>query len=247
MKYLSRKEIEAIAERVNTAYMKLPEHKGKHIYKIEPELLLTKLLGLNIEHHHLSTNGTILGITSFNEIGVQVFDEEDIESYYFLDGKTVLIESELQSNIAFKGRYNFTAVHEAAHQIFKMLYPKEYGAAQNTGRLHYYKIHTEKKPIYDWEEWQANTLAAAILLPKDLILQGMFLFDLDDKIHCLNKIYNPSVYGRFVALSEFLGVSKRALAIRMKQFELLENEYLDNPYDLITIYPEVKEYADTRY
>ena len=28
----------------------------------------------------------------------------------------------------------------------------------------------------DWEEWQANTLGAAILLPENLIKQGMYLF-----------------------------------------------------------------------
>lgn len=48
MKHLSRKEIEAIAARVVTAYKKLPELEGQAIYRIEPELLIRNLLGLNI-------------------------------------------------------------------------------------------------------------------------------------------------------------------------------------------------------
>ena len=49
------------------------------------------------------------------------------------------------------------------------------------------------------------------------------------------------VYKRFDALADFLGCSKKALAIRMKQLGLLKKEYLDNPLDLVTVYPEVSE------
>ena len=69
----------------------------------------------------------------------------------------------------------------------------------------------------------------------------MYLFSLGEKIECLNKIYYPSVYKRFDALADFLGCSKKALAIRMKQLGLLKKEYLDNPFDLVTVYPEVSE------
>ena len=64
---------------------------------------------------------------------------------------------------------------------------------------------------------------------------------LGEKIECLNKIYFPGVYKRFDALADFLGCSKKALAIRMKQLGLLKKEYLDNPFDLVTVYPEVSE------
>lgn len=139
-----------------------------------------------------------------------------------------------------KGRKNFTLMHEGSHQIFKMLFPNDYGITQKSAGVHYYKANSERnKPISDWEEWQANTLGAAILLPENLIKQGMFLFNLGDKIECLNKIYFPEVYKRFDALADFLGCSKKALAIRMKQLGLLKKEYLDNPFDLVDIFPEV--------
>ena len=132
-----------------------------------------------------------------------------------------------------------TLMHEGSHQIFKTLFPNDYGVTQKSSGVHYYKANSERnKPISDWEEWQANTLGAAILLPETLIKQGMFLFNLGDKIECLNKIYSPEVYKRFEALADFLGCSKKALAIRMKQLGLLKKEYLDNPFDIINIYPE---------
>lgn len=244
MKRLSRNDIETISEKFVKAYFELPEIKKSQVYRIEPELMLEKVLGLTIEYMHLSYDGSILGMTSFGELGVQVFENNDDEAFFFLDGKTVLVESDLNYDNNLKGRKNFTLMHEGSHQIFKMLFPNDYGITEKSAEVHYYKAtaDTEKSRIItDWEEWQANTLGAAILLPENLIKQGMYLFSLGEKIECLNKIYYPSVYKRFDALADFLGCSKKALAIRMKQLGLLKKEYLDNPFDLVTVYPEVSE------
>ena len=168
--------------------------------------------------------------------------DTNTRAFFFLDGKTVLVEKDLNFDSKLKGRKNFTLMHEGSHQIFKMLFPNDYGVTQKSAGVHYYKANSERnKPISDWEEWQANTLGAAILLPENLIKQGMYLFSLGEKIECLNKIYFPGVYKRFDALADFLGCSKKALAIRMKQLGLLKKEYLDNPFDLVTVYPEVSE------
>lgn len=226
MKHLSRFDIEAIADKYVQAYMALPDVRNTQIYRIDPELLLEKVLGLNVEYQHLSYDGSILGMTSFTEMGVQVFEDDDNEAFFFLDGKTVLVEKDLNFDSKLKGRKNFTLMHEGSHQIFKMLFPNDYGVTQKSAGVHYYKANSERnKPISDWEEWQANTLGAAILLPENLIKQGMYLFSLGEKIECLNKIYYPSVYKRFDALADFLGCSKKALAIRMKQLGLLKKEY----------------------
>ena len=235
MKHLSRKEIEAIAARVVTAYKKLPELEGQPIYRIEPELLIRNLLRLNIEYHHLSLNGSVLGVTSPAEnVGVRIYDNTDQEEFFFFDGKTVLVERDLKEDISQKGRCNFTSVHEASHQIFKMLYPKEYGYKPNGQNLHFYTNKSEcRKPIENWEEWQTNVLTSAVLLPDDLVGKAMQLFDLGDKIKTLNRVYCSYIYDRFCDVAAFLGVSKTALAIRMKQLGRLEHDYLDNPYALI--------------
>lgn len=236
MKRLSRNDIEMIGERVLNSYRKLPEVRDKQLYRIDPEILVEKVLGLNLDYRHLSLDGSVLGLTSFKEIGVEIFDFTDEECFYFLDGKTVLVERELKTDVTRRGRCNFTTAHEAAHQIFKMLFPKEYGAAAEGQPLHFYKAQSEtRKPITNWEEWQANTLAAALLLPQDLVDYAMYLFSLPEKIKVLNKIYTPRVYEQFAGMAEFLGVSKTALAIRMKQLGRLEKEYLHNPYEFMSI------------
>ncbi len=235
LKILSRNGIESIAERVLKAYMGLPEFAGNTIYRIEPEILIEKVLGLNIDYQYLSDDGSILGLTSFCEMGIQVYENDDSEAFYFLDGKTVLVDKRLKEDITLKGRCNFTAVHEAGHQILKMLYPKEYGNTQ-AKRLHFYRMDSEiKKPIADWEEWQANTLGAAILLPKQLVKQAMEIFGLGERMRLLNKIYAPRDYEKFCAMADFLGVSKTALAIRLKYFGMLEMDYLRNPHEFLDV------------
>lgn len=236
MKHLSRKDIEAIAEKYIEAYMKLPELKDTPIYRIDPELFLTRVLGLNIGYEHLSYDNSLLGITAFEEIVVKVLDGSDREEDLLIDGNTVLIETDLKHDGKYKGRKNFTLMHEGSHQIFKRLFPNDYGK-NASAPLRCYRANSERSGrITDWEEWQANALASATLLPPKLISQGMFLFGLGEKIECLNKLYRPEEFERFAALADFLGSSKKALAIRMKQLGLVKKEYLDNPFDMINIY-----------
>ena len=81
MKRLSRKDIECIAEKYVQAYLELPEIKNTQVYRIEPEIMLEKVLGLTVEYMHLSYDGDILGLTSFGELGVQVFENDDLQRW----------------------------------------------------------------------------------------------------------------------------------------------------------------------
>lgn len=53
-----------------------------------------------------------------------------------------------------------------------------------------------------------------------------------------NEIRETMKFELGLTIADFLGCSKKALAIRMKQLGLLKKEYLDNPFDIINIYPE---------
>ena len=54
MKHLSRFDIEAIADKYVQSYMALPDVRTTQIYRIELELHLEKVLGVNVECPHLS-------------------------------------------------------------------------------------------------------------------------------------------------------------------------------------------------
>lgn len=235
MKTLSRKEIEEIAQRVLKQYCKVSDSHAK-LYRIDPEELGTKILGLDFQYRKLSQDGQILGMTSVNDLFVGVWDFENNKEMFELDGKTVLLDYTLIDE-KMRGRCNFTKAHEIAHQILYILYPQAYGISYRQQPIKYcnpsqYNSHS----IKNWEEWQANALASSLLLPKNLVEQGMYFFGLGDKVTLLHKDYAAKEYEQFCGLAMFLGVSKQALAIRMKQLGLLEKEYLRNPSEMLSIF-----------
>lgn len=236
--YLTRYDIEMIACRVITAYRKLPSLCGQPINKVRPELLIRDLLGLTMDYHFLSPNGDILGLTACNATTVPIYDNLDHSEHYFLDGRTILIDRRLLSDHANIGRRHFTQIHEACHQIYKMLFPEQYMSSVALRQIHYC---TRRRSIQDWEEWRTDTLTSAILMPYDMIRSNMADCGLGNKIHRLNKVFAPNEYNRFCEMASYMGVSKQALSIRLQQLGHLEENYLENPYELVEIYPDAED------
>ena len=242
MPYLSKREIEAIATRVINAYQRMVGTTGPMSQRVCPELLIQDLLGLDITYRTLSIDGSILGMTAFDQVGVRVYENKN-PTHFFLDGKTVLIESALTEPDANPGRLHFTLVHEASHQILKMLFPKEYASGIN--HRHVYCC-TDSSIRYsgrqmDWEEWRVNMLTAAILMPLDLLVKQMKAVGLYSKIRMLNRVFAPKEYQAFATVAENLGVSKAALSIRLKQLGLLTRNDLKDPYALVRVEPDEEE------
>lgn len=229
-RYLSNHDLESIAARVVRAYRNLPEVReaGQVLY-VDAGLLLKNLLGLSIENRHLSEDGSTLGITAFDEVGVEVFDDK--EDLFFFDGKTVLIESDLMTEEQ-TGRRNFTLVHEGSHHILKMLYPQDYAAGVNARRVIRYR---ETGGCRTREEWQVDRLASAILMPRDLVEQAMFIAGQSGRIDMLNAQWRKKEYRSFCDMCYLLGVSKQALSIRMKKLGLLGEEYLQHPNEILNV------------
>lgn len=240
MPYLSVGEIESIARRVITAYRKLPALAGQQVSMVQPELLVKDLLGLSIEYHVLSSNGSVLGLTSCGEVGVHIYDDPDRPEYYFLDGKTLLVDSSLIADGANLGRYHFTLTHEGCHQIFRLLYPKEYIGCAARRQIHYCRQQSAAADG-SWEEWRTNILTASVLMPEDMVRDNLEAFGLGGKQLVLNRVFARSDYERFAEMAAYMGVSKTALSIRLKRLGLLRADYLRNPYALVDIYPKEGE------
>lgn len=234
MVILSRTDIESIAARVIRAYKKLPEFDGRRIYNISPKILIEQLLKLRIEYGHLSLDRLTLGMTIPRSAGeVEIYNACDEAEMYMLDGKTILIEQDLRDDASQKGRHNMTQTHEAGHHILEWLFPGEYSG--NSKKLRYCK-GTEKPVITDWEEWQVDTLASAVLMPEDLVKQALFIFGYKDKIPFINRIHAKRDYERFSMIADFLGVSKQALSIRLSQLGLVGRNDFDDPDALLDIF-----------
>lgn len=238
--HLTRKDIERISQRIVTAYRKLPIAKQSAPNIIDPVILIRDLLRLSIGRHTLSKDGSILGLTSFGEVLVKVYDDPGHPEYCQLDGKTLLVDSRLTVENANKGRYHFTLVHEACHQIYRRLFPNAY--AHDIAERRVYCCTAHRKPTRgDWEEWRTDTLASAILMPQDMVKDNMRQFGLGDSMRLLNRVFAPDEYDRFCKMANYMGVSKQALAIRLKQLDLLERDYLKDPFALVNIFPDEKE------
>ena len=153
MSYLSRSDIEKIADQIFRDYKRLPCLEGQQVDHVDPEILAHELCGLHIDHFHLSKDGLTLGMTAFKEMGVEVYDKSGQPCFYYLDGKTLLIEKDLKDDPAQYGRYHFTTAHEVAHQVLARLYPSD-KVLQN--RVIYYRGYAPQHPIQDWDEWQAD-------------------------------------------------------------------------------------------
>jgi len=220
--YLSRKDLEQIARPVIDLYKysRVPQH---HLcYNVDPTEL-ANLLGYKVEYAHLTQDGSILGQTATVPLWTTIIDITLGETYYYLDGHTILIEKRLLCTPLAIGRRNFTIAHELAH----LLLNQHSLSVDGTQYRHCcYNRKIVKKEVTNWYEWQADTLAAALLLPPDAIESAMFIFGLGNKMKVLSRKYSQNRYECFCSMAQFLGVSKTTLAYRMEQLGLLERNYL---------------------
>lgn len=234
MPYLTVQEIETIAERIVRAYHRYCAQQNRKLTRIDPEIVTSNVLGLQIAYHKLSRFGHVLGLTCMLPVAIQVFDDVEHPVYAPLDGRTVFVDESLRSENANIGRHNFTLMHEACHLAYGMLYPETYLGVQ-LRRVYYSLRFAPRNVTPDWEEWRTNMLASAVLMPKDLILQYMREYGLGKKMRMVNRIFAARQYEAFSQIADKMGVSKTALAIRMKQLGLVDRNDLNNPYSLIDI------------
>ena len=234
MPYLTVQEIETIAERIVRAYHRYCAQQNQTVTSIDPEIVTSNVLGLQIVYHKLSRFGHVLGLTCMLPVQIQVFDDVEHPVYEPLDGRTVFVDESLRSENANIGRHNFTLMHEACHLVYGMLYPETYLGVQQR-RVYYSLRFAPRNVTPDWEEWRTNMLASAVLMPKDLILQYMQEYGLGKKMRMVNRIFAARQYEAFSQIADKMGVSKTALVIRMKQLGLVDRNDLNNPYSLIDI------------
>ena len=222
MACLSRADIEAMAGDITRQYRDtfVPRH---HLcYRVDPQNL-AQLLGLTVHFRPLSADGSILGMTASSELGVYLPDGKGGEELQLLDGHTVLIEEALARNPRLLGRLHFTLAHEIGHQLVYRLDPRHYGA---DCRILHCRHSAPHAPITDWAEWQADSLAAALLMPRDALEEAMFCFGLGEKMTVLSRKYSENRFESFCRMAEYLQVSRSALSYRMEQLGLLDRNCL---------------------
>ena len=125
MPYLSRDDIEKIAESVICQYKKqyIPE---RHMCYMVDATELAEMFGFKIEYVHITIDGSILGQTSSGKVWTTIYDDNMNRMFFELDGSTILVDKRLLGKPKIAGRKNFTIAHEVAHQIINREYPEMY-------------------------------------------------------------------------------------------------------------------------
>lgn len=221
--YIQSKDMERIAENIlekNYPEM-LASPMGLPIYDF------TERLGLVIEEGTLSKDGSIFGEMVFKDSHITFF-ENDLEEERVVTGGTILVDPQVKG-LRNQGSYNNTIIHECVHWLLHRThheYKSLFGSQETkiSSRIHRPAIKEGEWNIYDWMEWQANNIAARILMPgktTKMMVQELFVkyslkFDTDQRVAMFEKVIDD--------LAHFFQVSRWAVKIRLMQLGYTEFE-----------------------
>ena len=215
---LSYSDIEGFAESALNGFMYALTSQVKWIRPIPIDNFTTHFLGLRLEYMRLSDNGNMLGITTYGDTKIKLtrYFREEIVS---VPKNTVLIDERLMPPLQLfepdkeLARRRFTIAHECAHHMLYHMEPEERRReleCRYSARM--YSLR-ELKSLDDWSEWQANALAAAIIMPKkyiELLLRNRRLTLYGKRLNRPDKLLLANICDR-------LKVSRTAMTLRLKQ------------------------------
>jgi hypothetical protein len=225
-----RGDFDVIAERI------LREYQPSVLANPSPldlDALAKDKLGLSVKEQTFANDSGIIGVMIFGSLSGRLrYRPRKTENYF--DTGIVLLDTGLENSA--DGRKRFTYAHEVAHWLIHRPYhayiarkngdTQSYAACLRSD-LQFYKPQND----YEWQEWQANALASALLMPKATFAAAMTdIFGTDNTswIYCA-----PGRRGNLgtiaAAISEIYGVSKTAAKLRLNELGYIRN--LNIEYD----------------
>lgn len=235
---LSHRQIEEIAVAVTKDFNEFffgPDTDGARLPRGTPiDQFARDYLGLDVSFAPLSPDGSICGLTSYADTEY-IVEMDGIQRKIPLHRNQVLMDASFIQPFQIRklcGKRRFTLAHECAHQIlFQMETEEVRKVCQRKYSARTAYSLRELKTHEDWNEWQANVLGAAILMPQreiDLAVayyaRGRRLVSYDGTFAYQDRVALDLICKQF-------GVSKTAAVIRLKQLGHLEccpySEYSD--------------------
>ena len=195
-------------------------------------------LKLKVSFTHLSSDGSFCGLTAYEDTEYTC-EIDGVKRTIPLKRNQVLLDSSfIQPGQVRKlcGKRRFTLAHECAHQILYQLESDEGKAAcrkQYSARRCYSLRDLKTKE--DWNEWQANVLGAAILMPKEEIDLAMWRFAPGRKLKYYGGWFPYMDRVALKIMCDAFGVSKTALMIRLRELGHLEDHPSSEYYDPMEI------------
>ena len=231
---LSQKNIEEIAAAVtrdfNEFYFGCSSEDTRRMARGTPiDQFAKEYLGMNVSFARLSSDGSICGLTAYADTEY-ITEEMGVKRVIPLRKNQILMDASFsQPGQVYKlcGKRRFTLAHECAHQI---LFQMESETVRSSCTQKYsartaYSLR-DLKTREDWNEWQANVLGAAILMPQKEIDLAMWYFAGGKKLINYEGVFAYRDKLSLTMLCQQLAVSKSAAVIRLRQLGYIE----DRPY-----------------
>jgi len=230
MYILNKDQIDDIAAMVHKEYM---PHVLEHTQPIDIDTFAADGLFLNVKNVTLGFTDSVLGVTAFGDEVLPCLDEMFRPSEIKVSEGMVLLHTWLMG-YENRARRRFTLAHECAHWIlhrkfhcpdnknytFRTQRPLLIACRSDNIEKKYHQLKTDE----DWEEWQADSLAAALLMP--LVPFRWTAGRLVQK--CGRRYLTDKVNREYIEIVEEVAnefkVSKTAAEIRMKQLGFIRKE-----------------------
>lgn len=236
---LSRAQLEEIAAAVTDDFNRFffglsPDEDRDDILPTPIDQLARNYLGLEVVFAPLSPDGSVCGLTTYANTRFTTEEKGILRSFDLKENQVVLDQRFIQPGQVKRlcGKRRFTLAHECAHQILFQLESAEMKArwkdVYSTRKAYSLRDLKSKE---DWNEWQANVLGAALLMPwreVELAMQkfaggrtfrnygGRFSF-LDERV--------------LAFLCQTFGVSRAAIIIQLRELGHLEDYPCDDFYE----------------
>ncbi len=226
---LHKRDFDDIARLVMEEYMPEQVDVPK---EVDINYLIRECLFLTVKSKHITADKSVLGLIAFEEAMVPCYDLAFNPIEVHLDAGDILIDLSLSGNRS-STRRRFTLAHEASHWILhrsyhsptnqKYEFRKPYKSSMGSDiERRFRKLVTEN----DIEEWQANSLAAALLMPKAAFIETAM--DSIKEIYgkAQKKIYknDSDEYNNVIErIATIYNVSAPAAEIRLDQLNILKD------------------------
>ena len=199
------------------------QQKNKKLPYVDIEDFIKTFLKLHIEYADFAEeDDSKVGFLANGDTPILISREGKVIPFVF-PNNTIVLDNSLNVKSQ-TGKRRFTMAHEAAHFILERV-----RLTSNQARFHSefqgereYSID-ELGDIFAAEEWQADVMAAALLMPKFIMANAYRHFTNCKPI----KVYGDNLFAEdekalIHKMAEALGVSFTALVIRMRKFNMLE-------------------------
>lgn len=211
-------------------------NKRKYARATPIEQFATQYLGLELIYTKLSNVGNVLGITAYADTAYQFAEGGSLKTVPLLKNQ-VLLDTRLAPNKlrdTNRCRRRFTIAHECAHQIlFRMESCENKDICCRMYTMGQPFSMRDLKTREDWNEWQANALASALLMPNSEIVRVLGSYP--KPLVCFGGMFRAMDRYTLDTLCRSLVVSHQAMVIRLRELGYLIDRLAHEFYDPLEV------------